>query len=410
MPRIAVTRARRVAVVAVAAGLVAGVLAACAPDQELVIDACPSGAVVIGDSASDLQEALDGAQPGAGMRLADTTYAGRFTITVSGSDDRPIVLCGPGSARIDGGDTANGYALHLDGAAHWELRGFAVSGAAKGIMLDGATHNELRDLTVSGTGQEGVHLRAGSSDNLVEGVIVSDTGMTTPEYGEGIYVGTATSNWCTISDCEPDRSDRNRLIDNKVFAVTAEAVDIKEGTTGGELRGNSLMLGETAVVDSVVDVKGNDWTVAGNTIDAAGDIGIQIHSVAPGWGARNVLSANTFHLGAPVGVPVGVAGGVPAGVAGGAPAAAEAPRVAARPPVAEPRSFNDLRAGALAGRDFASMQQFAVAAVLEAGYPVSAIARLFRVPSWRLASWVESAVASAEDDARESVASTAPRR
>ncbi|PZU28927.1 MAG: hypothetical protein DI577_09550, partial [Microbacterium sp.] len=110
--------------------------------------------------------------------------------------------------------------------------------------------------------------------------------------------------------------------------------------------------------------------------------------------------------GAPVGAPVGV----PVGVAGGAPAAAEAPRVAAPPPVAEPRSFNDLRAGALAGRDFASMQQFAVAAVLEAGYPVSAIARLFRVPSWRLASWVESAIASAEDDARESVAATAPRR
>lgn len=294
--RIAVTHARRVAVVAVAAGAVAGALAACAPDQEPAIDACPSGAVVIGASASDLQEALDGAQPSAVIRLADTTYAGRFTITVAGTDDRPIVLCGPGSARIDGGDTGSGYALHLDGAAHWELRGFAVSGGAKGIVLDGASHNELQGLTVSNTGQEGVHLRAGSSDNLVQGLVVSDTGKTTPEYGEGIYVGTATSNWCDISACEPDRSDRNRVLDNKVFAVTAEAVDVKEGTTGGELRGNSLVLGETAVVDSVVDVKGNEWTVAGNTIDAAGDIGIQIHSVAPGWGARNDLSANTFHV------------------------------------------------------------------------------------------------------------------
>ncbi|MBN9177791.1 MAG: right-handed parallel beta-helix repeat-containing protein [Microbacterium sp.] len=299
MPRITVTRARRAASVALAAAALAGALAACAPDAgeaEPAIDECPSGAVVIGASASDLQKALDAAQPGSVIRLADATYAGRFTITVSGTDDAPITLCGPSSAGIDGGDVASGYALHLDGASHWVVRGFTVTGAAKGIMLDGSSHNELHDLTVSGTGQEGVHLRAASSDNLVEGLVVHDTGRATPEYGEGIYIGTATSNWCDVTDCEPDRSDRNRIIDNKVFAVTAEAVDVKEGTTGGELRGNDLTLGENPAVDSVVDLKGNEWTVEGNTIDAAGDTGIQIHSVAPGWGARNTLSANTFHL------------------------------------------------------------------------------------------------------------------
>ena len=264
MPRIAVASARRAALVAVAAGLVAVALAACAPDQELVIDACPNGAVMIGTSASDLQEALDGAQPGAVIRLADATYAGHFTITVSGSDGAPITLCGSAAAVIDGGSNDSGYALHLDGASHWVVRGFTVTGAAKGIMLDSSSHNELQDLTVSNTGQEGVHLRAGSSDNLVQGLVVSDTGKTTPEYGEGIYIGTATSNWCDISACEPDRSDRNRVLDNKVFAVTAEAVDVKEGTTGGELRGNDLTLGDTPAVDSVVDLKGNEWTVSAN--------------------------------------------------------------------------------------------------------------------------------------------------
>lgn len=151
---------------------------------------------------------------------------------------------------------------------------------------------------------------------------------------------------------------------------------------------------------------------AGSSAGADPDAGVAFGS--PATGVRETGAPVGARVGAPVGVeggvPAVVAGGVPAGVASGAPSVAEAPRAAARPPVAEPRSFNDLRAGALAGRDFASMQQFAVAAVLEAGYPVSAIARLFRVPSWRLASWVESAVASAEDDARESVGSTAPRR
>ena len=271
MPRVAATRVRRAAFVAAAAVLLIGALAACAPggepaesDQEPAIDECPSGAVSIGTSASDLQSALDAAQPGSVIRLADATYAGHFTITVSGSDGAPITLGGSAAAVIDGGSNDSGYALHLDGASHWVVRGFTVTGAAKGIMLDSSSHNELQGLTVSNTGQECVHLRAGSSDNPVQGLVVSDTGKTTPEYGEGIYVGTATSNWCDISACEPDRSDRNRVLDNKVFAVTAEAVDVKEGTTGGELRGNDLTLGDIPAVDSVVDLKGNEWTVSAN--------------------------------------------------------------------------------------------------------------------------------------------------
>lgn len=135
--RTAVTRARRAApVVAAAAVLPIGALAACAPggeptepEQETAIDECPSGAVAIGPSASDLQQALDDAQPGSAIRLADTTYAGRFTVTVSGSDAAPITLCGSAAAVIDGGSNDDGYTLHLDGASHWALRGFTVAGA-----------------------------------------------------------------------------------------------------------------------------------------------------------------------------------------------------------------------------------------------------------------------------------------
>ncbi|GAB2698712.1 hypothetical protein BKA24_000857 [Microbacterium marinum] len=61
-----------------------------------------------------------------------------------------------------------------------------------------------------------------------------------------------------------------------------------------------------------------------------------------------------------------------------------------------PRTLNDLRAGTLAGRDFATMRQFAVAAVLESGYPLPHIARLFRIPIWRLQQWVTEDYGGAE--------------
>ncbi|WP_235561572.1 hypothetical protein [Microbacterium sp. Leaf436] len=48
----------------------------------------------------------------------------------------------------------------------------------------------------------------------------------------------------------------------------------------------------------------------------------------------------------------------------------------------------------LEGRTFASLQDFAVAAVLEGGYSVSTIARLFRIQQWRLQKWVDEAAAA----------------
>ncbi|WP_417508626.1 hypothetical protein [Microbacterium sp.] len=56
--------------------------------------------------------------------------------------------------------------------------------------------------------------------------------------------------------------------------------------------------------------------------------------------------------------------------------------------VENPRTLDDLRSGALAGRQFSSMQDFAIAAVLDAGYPVSTVAKLFRFSTWRLQEWV----------------------
>lgn len=76
------------------------------------------------------------------------------------------------------------------------------------------------------------------------------------------------------------------------------------------------------------------------------------------------------------------------------PASAVTQRSGVRPsrsPQGRPRSFADLRTGPLEGRTFASLQEFAVAAVREGGYSVATIARLFRIQHWRLQQWVDEA-------------------
>ncbi|GAA2231044.1 right-handed parallel beta-helix repeat-containing protein [Herbiconiux moechotypicola] len=278
--------------------------------------ACPpagapaSGATsTVVSTGAELTRALAAARPGSVIALADGRYEGTFTATAQGTADDPILLCAVGTgAVLEGGEVDSGYTLHLDGAAHWVLQGFAVRGGQKGVMLDATTDTVLRGLTVSGTGDEAVHFRAGSGDNLLIGSTISDTGLREERFGEGVYVGSAESNWCDVSACEPDRSDRNRVVGNVIASTSAESIDVKEGTTGGEIRGNQLDGTGMSAADSLLDVKGSGWRVTGNEGTGAPVDGAQVHVIVDGWGAGNEFSANTFALRDPDGFAVKLSG------------------------------------------------------------------------------------------------------
>jgi hypothetical protein len=160
-------------------------------------------------------------------------------------------------------------------------------------------------LTVWGIGEEGIHLRRFSSDNVVSGNAVRTTGRRTERYGEAIYVGSARENWCTYTRCQPDRSDRNTVAGNRIGpGVTAEGVDVKEGTSGGVVEGNHFDGGGMTSADSWVDVKGNGWLIRANVGWASPRDGFQVHVRARGWGEANRFVANTSTLGGGYGVNV----------------------------------------------------------------------------------------------------------
>ncbi|MBB4666146.1 hypothetical protein BKA24_000855 [Microbacterium marinum] len=259
---------------------------------------CGEQVTPVGATAAELQAALDQARPGDTLALQPITYVGTFTIAASGAEGAPITLCGADGSRIDGGDVAEGYGLHLNAASFWRIQGVEVTAVAKGIVLDAAHHNEIVNVVVDEVGQEGIHLRSNSSDNAVLDSVVSNTGLTDPEFGEGVYVGSAESNWCRYTDCAPDASDRNRIEGNAISDVSAEAIDVKEGTTGGSIIGNMLSLSSDPGVDSVIDIKGNEWTIAENTVTHHEQLGMQVHEILEGWGVRNTISANVFDAGA----------------------------------------------------------------------------------------------------------------
>jgi hypothetical protein len=265
----------------------------------------PSAACVaqgrVVSTAAELQSALASATPGAQIDLAPGTYAGHFVIKSSGTAAAPSRLCGPRTAILDGGDIASGYTFYLDGASWWVVSGFTVQHGQKGVMTDRASHNVISGLLVQNIGDEGIHLRSGSSDNIIEGVTVRNTGLHDTKFGEGIYVGSAVKNWCVYTSCGPDRSDGNIIRGNDVAHTTAENIDIKEGTTGGTIADNQLSgVGMVASAATAwINVKGNDWLVEGNVGDQSLKDGFQVHEILNGWGRDNVFKGNVATVDGP---------------------------------------------------------------------------------------------------------------
>jgi hypothetical protein len=107
-------------------------------------------------------------------------------------------------------------------------------------------------------------------------------------------VGTAHKNWCRYSGCQPDGSDSNVITANDIEGTTAENIDIKEGTSGGQITSNHLDgTGMAASASTAwINVKGNAWLIEGNTGANSIRDGFQVHQVYPGWGIGNIFRGN----------------------------------------------------------------------------------------------------------------------
>lgn len=274
-----------------------------APNAAYADTLCPSPTVSVA-TEGQLGAALSGAAPGDVIALADGTYDGNWTASTPGTETDPIWLCGGPGATLTNDGISGGYGLHLNAADWWQLYGFAITDAAKGLVIDASEHVTVEGLTVHGLGDEGIHLRSNTTDSLVVGNTIYSTGHRRDKFGEGVYIGSANGNWSVYTAGQPDRSDRNTVSGNVIFDVTAEPVDIKEGTSWGVVSGNTFDASSLTEDggDSCIDAKGNDWLISGNVCTGAARDGFQTHrnkliKLGLGdWGFRNEFTANTAVL------------------------------------------------------------------------------------------------------------------
>ncbi|MER7985810.1 right-handed parallel beta-helix repeat-containing protein [Streptomyces noursei] len=250
----------------------------------------PSPARVVDVStAAQLKSALATARPGDTIQLADGTYRGNFASATAGNAASRITLTGSSKAVLT---ASGGYGLHLDGASYWTVKGLTVTGGQKGIVLDAANGVVIDAVTVHDLTMEGVHFRSSSKDGIIRNSTIRDTGKDGRGMGEGVYVGSAGGT--------DDKSDNVQVLHNTIGpGIGGENVDVKEGTTGAKLIGNTFDgsgLTGAHFDDSWVDIKGNGVLVEDNTGIHTTNNGYETHSQQPGWGCGAVFRGNRSDL------------------------------------------------------------------------------------------------------------------
>lgn len=271
------------------------------------IDSLTTGRTVNCSTASQFSTALSNAQAGDNIVLANGTYNGNFITPFNrhGTANNPITISGTRSAIVTRGGTSSGYGLHLKRVNYWKVKGIKVSNCKKGVVMDSCNYCTIDSIEVSTIGDEGIHLRTYSKNNLIRKCLVTNVGVVNPDIGEGIYVGSASANWGTYTSGNPDNCDNNIVEYNTIGPnVRAESIDVKEGTTGGIYRYNTFysdgISGQNSA-DSWMDVKGNNNLIENNTgtnpsTETDFKNGFEVHLNLSTWGYNNTFKNNSCTL------------------------------------------------------------------------------------------------------------------
>ncbi|AXT51607.1 T9SS C-terminal target domain-containing protein [Aquimarina sp. BL5] len=287
----------------------------------------PSGTINC-NSVDCIRNAMQNAQPGDEIIVAPGTYtatdkfnfgnkATRFGSDKNGTASQPITIraqnpSNPPILKGTNGDY-DGYVMFILGD-YWILKDLILEEGSKGLVLDNANNGVIENVVVRELGEEGIHLRDGSSNNLVKNCKVYNVGIKKPGIGEGLYVGSdkgqheSAGQAGDIFDNKYNPRCDNNTIEGCIVGpnVTAEGVDVKEGTENTIIRNCTFsadgISGENSA-DAFIDLKGAYGFVYNNTFNLDGstiiNAGVDFLDRGTGFntGFRNAIFDNTFNLG-----------------------------------------------------------------------------------------------------------------
>jgi hypothetical protein len=247
-------------------------------------------------SAGELTAALQGAQPGDVIELADGTYAGAFAINASGTAEQPIVIRGASrdGTILDGQDCGGCNILEVYGSyVHVERLTIAHGVRALRFLGTGTTANAALDLRI----EDVVHgIGAGTDqtdftlcDNIVHGrlqwpLVYSDDGAVHAD-DQGIRVDGSGHVVCHndiagFGDPMINFAEGGRAYDfygNDIHEIYADGTELDRGEGNVRLWGNRWTNVYTAI--SIQPAYGGPLYVLRNEVLNVADEQIKLKSV-----------------------------------------------------------------------------------------------------------------------------------
>lgn len=277
----------------------------CLMKKELILNNAVGKTIHV-STTEELRDALKNAGAGNTILLAGGEYeweqkgtgGSLFMSSAEGTANAPVTIKSADKSNpavIKGKNFSDGIAFYITGD-YWNIEDIVFCDARKGIILDNSNHTTIKNVSVYNIGEEGIHIRDGSSDCRVIEANVHDCGLLNQNYGEGIYIGSAKSTSGYSLDCN------DNIVQNCIIGpnVKAECVDIKEYTTGNIIENCTMYGGGMTATDSFIDIKGNETTVCNNIFYDDENINItdavQVHCQVDGWGLDNEIYSNTAYL------------------------------------------------------------------------------------------------------------------
>ena len=194
-----------------------------------------------GSAVATLDRALDLVAEGGTVEFEAGTYA---PLRLIGVND--VTIRGNGNVSFVGTGYTREAGILVQNSRDIDITGIAVRRALWGIYVAESHRVTLQNNNVSDVGQEAIRVKDASTDVVIDGNSISQTGRrSSSANGEGIYIGTGSPGGV-------DRVSNVSIINNQISNTTDEAIDIKDATTNIVIRGNTISNVTTRTTGAIV--------------------------------------------------------------------------------------------------------------------------------------------------------------